>query len=85
METRVSSKGQVVLPASFRRKLDLRAGDAMEAHIDGTSIVLTPQRKRAGEVRIITDPLTGFPVLDVDGDVPMLTSEAVEEILADFP
>jgi AbrB family looped-hinge helix DNA binding protein len=85
MDTRISSKGQVVLPASFRRKLDLRAGDPMEARIDGMSIVLTPQRKRASGVRIITDPLTGLPVLDVDGDVPDLTSEAVEEILADFP
>ncbi len=85
METRISSKGQVVLPASFRRKLDLRAGDPMEARIDGASIVLTPQHKRAGEARIITDPMTGFPVLDVEGDVPILTSEAVEEILADFP
>lgn len=85
MKTKISSKGQVVLPASFRRKLDLRAGDAMEARIDGTSIVLTPRHRRAGKSKIITDPLTGLPVLDVEGDVPVLTSEAVAEMLADFP
>jgi AbrB family looped-hinge helix DNA binding protein len=85
METKISSKGQVVVPASFRRKLNLRAGDALEARIDGTDIVLTPRRKSTGEPKIITDPLTGFPVLDVEGDLPLLTSEAVEEILADFP
>ena len=31
MQTRVSSKGQVVLPGPIRRKLGLRAGDELEA------------------------------------------------------
>jgi AbrB family looped-hinge helix DNA binding protein len=85
METKISSKGQVVLPAAFRQKLDLRAGDAMEARVDGGSIILTPRRKRAGKAIIVTDPLTGLPALDVEGDVPVLTSEDVAAMLADFP
>ncbi len=85
METRISSKGQVVLPACIRRKLDLRAGDALEAQVDGGSVVLTPRRKSAGKVRIVTNSLTGLPALDVEGDVPVLTSEDVAEMLADFP
>jgi len=85
METKISSKGQVVLPAAFRRRLDLRAGDSIEARVDGSSIVLTPRRRRAGKARITTDPLTGLPVLDVEGDAPVLTSEDVAEMLADFP
>jgi AbrB family looped-hinge helix DNA binding protein len=85
METKISSKGQVVLPAALRRKLDLRAGDAMEARVEGSSIILTPRRKRAGKAKIVTNPLTGLPALDVEGDVPVLTSEDVAEMLADFP
>lgn len=74
-----------MLPASLRRKLDLREGDALNLRVDGASIILTPSHKRAGEVIISEDPLTGIPVLDVEGDLPPLTSEDVEEILADFP
>ena len=85
MEIKISSKGQVALPAALRRKLDLRAGDAMEVRIDGSSIILTPRRKRAGKARIVVDPVTGFPALTVGGDVPPLTSEQVAEMLADFP
>jgi AbrB family looped-hinge helix DNA binding protein len=85
METKFSSKGQVVLPASFRRKLDLRAGDAMEARIDGTSIVLTPRRKRVGKARIVTNPLTGLPALKAPDGAPVLRSKDVREMLADFP
>jgi len=85
METRISSKGQVVLPAAFRRKLDLRAGDAIEAHVDGGSIVLTPRRKRSEKATIITDPLTGLPALKAPAGAPILRSKDVLAMLADFP
>jgi AbrB family looped-hinge helix DNA binding protein len=85
METRISSKGQVVLPAAFRRKLDLRPGDAMEAHVDGRSIILAPRRKRAGKARIIIDPLTGLPALKAPDGAPVLRSKDIREMLADFP
>lgn len=85
METRISSKGQVVLPASFRRKLDLRAGDALEARIDGTNIVLTPRRKRPGKARIVMSPFTGLPALKAPDGAPVLRSKDVKEMLADFP
>jgi AbrB family looped-hinge helix DNA binding protein len=85
MQTRISTKGQVVLPASFRRKLDLREGDALDARIDGAAIVLTPQRKRTGKARIVTSPLTGLPALKAPDGAPVLRSKAVREMLADFP
>jgi hypothetical protein len=31
------------------------------------------------------DPISGTPVLDAGPDAPVLTSEQVKEILADFP
>ena len=85
MQTKVSTKGQVVLPGPIRRKLGIRAGDPLDANIEDGRIVLTPHRKRAFEAKIIEDPITGLPVLYAGPDAPELTSEMVAEMLADFP
>lgn len=85
MRTKLSTKGQVVLPGHIRERLGLRPGDALEASVEGGRIVLTPHRSRHFDFKIISDPLTGLPVLSAAGDVPLLTTEQVEEILADFP
>jgi len=63
MRTRVSTKGQVVLPHPIRRKLGLRTGDPLDAKVEGGRIVLTPRRTRSQVVRILRDPITGLPVL----------------------
>jgi len=85
MQTRISTKGQVVLPSKIRRKLGLRPGDALDAKIEGASVVLTPRRKHSRRAKIVRDPLTGLPVLRGPADAPVLTSEEVREMLADFP
>ncbi len=85
METKISTKGQVVLPQRIRRKMNLRAGDRLEARIEGERIVLIPSKKRSRRGRIIKDPLTGLPVLTAGPGAPKLTSKQVAEILADFP
>jgi AbrB family looped-hinge helix DNA binding protein len=85
METRVSTKGQVVLPGPLRRRLGILAGDPLDAQIEGGRIVLTPRKKRPQYVRIITDPVTGLPVLSAGLDAPLLRSKDVEEILANLP
>jgi len=74
-----------VLPQAIRRKMNLRAGDLLEARIEGERIVLTPRKKRSRKGRIIKDPLTGLPVLTAGPGAPKLTSKQVAEILADFP
>jgi AbrB family looped-hinge helix DNA binding protein len=85
MKTKVSTKGQVVLPSPIRRKLGLRTGDQLDAKVEGDRIVLTPSKARLRKVRIIEDPVTGLPVLTAGPDAPRLTSKQVEDILADFP
>jgi len=85
VNTRVSTKGQVVLPQAIRKKMNLRAGDDLEARVEGERIVLIPKNKRSRKGRIIKDPLTGLPVLTAGPGAPKLTSEQVAEILADFP
>ena len=85
MRTTVSTKGQVVVPSSIRRKLGLQPGDSLEARVQGQHIVLTPRKVRPRSARIIRDPVTGLPVLTAGPKAPKLTSAQVREILSDFP
>jgi AbrB family looped-hinge helix DNA binding protein len=85
MRTKISTKGQVVLPSQIRRKLGLQPGDPLDAELDGERIVLIPRRTRRAVARIIKDPVTGLPVLTVGADAPELTNAQVREILAEFP
>ncbi len=85
MQTRVSTKGQVVLPAAIRHKLGISAGDPLDISVEQDRIVLTATPKPRYEARIIEDPITGFTCIDLGPDAPILTSEMVRKILADFP
>jgi AbrB family looped-hinge helix DNA binding protein len=85
MQTKVSAKGQVVLPKPIRQMMGLRAGDPLEARIEGDRIVLIPSKKRSRKGRIIKDPATGLPVLTAGAGAPKITSAEVKALLADFP
>lgn len=85
MKTRVSTKGQIVLPGPIRRRLGILAGDPLDANIEDGCIVLTPLKKHTRKIRTITDPVTSLPVLSAGADAPVLSSKDVEEILANFP
>jgi len=85
MKTTVSTKGQVVLPRPIRTRLGLRPGDELEAKVEDGKIVLAPRRKRSRKAHILTDPVTGMPVLTAGTGAPKLTAREVDEILSDFP
>jgi AbrB family looped-hinge helix DNA binding protein len=85
MQTRVSTKGQIILRGPLRRKLGIQAGDAMDVSVEAGRIVLMPHRKKTRKARVITDPVTGLPVLSAGKDAPALSSREVAEILAEFP
>ena len=85
MQTKVSTKGQIVLPQPLRRRLGIRAGDRLEVSVEKNRIVLTAPERKHFTARIIEDPVTGFPVLYAGPDAPVLTSEMVRELLVDFP
>ena len=74
-----------MLPAPFRRKLGIRAGDPLDISIEKDRIVLTHASKPKYEARMVEDPVTGFIAIDLGPDAPTLTSEMVKELLADFP
>jgi AbrB family looped-hinge helix DNA binding protein len=85
MNTKLSTKGQVVLPGPIRRKLGLEPGDSLDAKLEGGRLVLVPRKKCARKARIITDPITGLPVLTAGPNAPRLTSKQVRETLDEFP
>jgi AbrB family looped-hinge helix DNA binding protein len=85
MQTKVSTKGQVVLPGPLRRRLDIRAGDALDVEIQEGRIILMPRPKRARRVKLVSDPVTGLPALSAGPGAPTLSSKEVEEILINFP
>jgi AbrB family looped-hinge helix DNA binding protein len=85
MVTRVSTKGQVVIPVPLRKTLGLRAGDPLDISVDDGRIVLTPRRSFRRKAKIVEDPVTGIPVLTLGPDAPVLTHEQVKAMLADFP
>ena len=85
MQTKVSTKGQVVLPGPIRRKLGIQPGDPLTAEIEGGRIVLTPKVRRGAKAKIVRDPITGIPALTLGKNAPKLTSRDVEDMLADFP
>jgi AbrB family looped-hinge helix DNA binding protein len=85
MQTKLSTKGQVVLPGPLRRRLDIRPGDSLDARVENGRIVLIPRNKRKYRVKFVTDPVTGLPALSAGPKAPTLTSKEVEEILANFP
>lgn len=85
MQTRVSTKGRIVLPGPIRRKLGIRPGEKLDVSVVDNCILLKRNMKPVYKPCIIKDPVTGWPVLDAGPDAPVLTSEMVEEILADFP
>lgn len=85
MQTKLSTKGQVVLPGALRRKLGIRAGDPLEVKAEAGRIILTPQRMRPRKTKIVTDPVTGLPGLSAGPGAPALTNKEVREILANFP
>jgi len=62
MQTKVSTKGQVVLPEPLRRRLDIRPGDPLDANIEDGRIVLTPRKKRLHRIKLVTDPVTDCPL-----------------------
>jgi len=85
MQTKVSTKGQVVLPSALREKLGLRPGDPLDARVEGGSIVLTPKQRRRRKARIVVDPRTGLAVLTAGPGAPILKSKQVKDILSEFP
>lgn len=74
-----------MVPGSLRSRLGLQPGDAFSIELEHGSIVLTPLSPRRFAVTIGIDAATLMPVATAEHGAPVLTSEQVAELLADFP
>jgi AbrB family looped-hinge helix DNA binding protein len=83
MTTRLSSKGQVVLPRRVRSKFGLQPGTQFDVSTRGEHIVLVPRIPR-GRAKLVRDK-TGLPTLIPPPGTPPMTNKSVREALADFP
>lgn len=57
---RLQAKGQLTLPAPFRRRLQLEADTIVQVELQGNGLVLTPLRSVPGEA-----PLREFSQADI--------------------
>jgi AbrB family looped-hinge helix DNA binding protein len=85
MTTTLSSKGQVVLPRLARSKLRLSPGAKLTCEVQGDSIVLKPQSPRISTRELVVDEITGLKVTKRSGTDPLVTSDMVRALMADFP
>ena len=85
MQILVSEKGEVALPDALRAQLGIRHGDPLNATVEAGRLVLSKHPTRKRRARIVTDPITGLPVLTAGPGAPVLTSEIVAAMLVDFP
>jgi AbrB family looped-hinge helix DNA binding protein len=84
MTTKLSSKGQVVLPKQARMRLHLRAGVKLVCKVQGHSILLTPEHPVSQVPRLIQDPESGLRITKSPAGT-RVTSEDVRAALLDFP
>jgi AbrB family looped-hinge helix DNA binding protein len=86
MKSRVSKRGYIVVPTELAKQIACKPGDRLDIDVKAGRIVVTPlRRKSRRKARIITDPITGLPVLTLGPGAPVLTHKEVKEMLADFP
>ena len=84
MTTKLSTRGQIVLPKQARTRLQLRPGTKLVCEIEGNSIVLTPEQPVTEKPKLVHDPRTGLIITKSPGHVHV-TSEDVHAALVDFP
>jgi AbrB family looped-hinge helix DNA binding protein len=84
MTTRLSSKGQVVLPKQARTRLQLRPGMKLMCKVRGDSIVLTPETIPTERPRLVSDSKTGLRITKSPAEM-QVTSDDVKAAMVDFP
>lgn len=83
--TKVSSKGQVVLPRLVRNQLHLNSGCRLLCRIENGSVILTPEKPYGGVREYVTDPVTGLRVTKAHEGAEPVTSAMVKRLLEDYP
>lgn len=81
MKTKLSSKGQVVIPIEIRKRLDLPTGSIMDCHLDQNRIILSPCESNT-EAKLISD--AQYVALEAPSAAPEMSPEKVRDILSEL-
>jgi len=85
MKTTLSSKGQIVLPAPYRKRFGLREGTRFRCHLKDGSLLLTPEGGPSARPRLVLDKKAGLWITESPSGAPRVTSDQVRAALEDFP
>ena len=80
--SRLSTKGQLVIPAHFRKALNLRPGDKVEIALEDRGLVLRRESKPGAKLK---RGKFGRPVLIAAKGAPAMTTESVVALLEELP
>jgi AbrB family looped-hinge helix DNA binding protein len=84
METTLSSKGQVVLPAEVRRRLKLTHGSRLSVEIRDGGVLLKSALRAQGYLRR-KHPVSGLTVMVPAGEaVRKVSAQAIAQLNADL-
>ena len=78
---KLSTKGQLVIPNKIRRALHLQPGDTVKLALEGSRIIIEPQRHE--RARLVKSGRR--KVLVAPAGAPPMTPENVKALLADLP
>lgn len=81
MTTTLSTKGQIVIPLEFRRRLGLPAGAVISCYLENGRIILEPEKHAASAAMVAKD---GYFALEAPHGSPEMAPERVKEILAEL-
>lgn len=76
--TRLSTKGQLVIPTRLRKALSLQPGDVLQLTLEGRRLVL--ERKVSRRAKLARGKF-GRPVLVAPAGAPRMTTASVNAIL----
>ena len=81
-DARLSTKGQLVIPARLRKALNLRAGDKVEITLEGRALLLRRHSQR--EARLKRGRFGRMVLKAAHGARPM-TTESINVLLEELP
>jgi bifunctional DNA-binding transcriptional regulator/antitoxin component of YhaV-PrlF toxin-antitoxin module len=84
MQTTLSSKGEILIPASLLKRYGLRAGGSVILEARESEIALLPATAPERKARLVEGP-KGILLLEAPVEAPPMNTEAVKQMLEDFP
>ena len=81
MKTKLSSKGQVVIPLEIRNRLGLPTGTVMDCKLEQNRIILSPCGSNSNATLITDD---SYIALEAPEGAPEMSPERVKEILSEL-